>query len=543
MSSRSKGEPVCADADVEADVCVIVEGCYPFVSGGVSTWLDWLMRSQPALTFRVVSIVSDETPRVSRYASPDNLLSLDTLALHPRLTAPLRQSDQGMPDSSAMADAMLKLLEPGGGFHAFARLITVLKVNGTVPTLTELKASPASWHAIMQMYERLMPQASFLHFFWAWQALFGGLFSILLAPIPKARTYHTISTGYAGLLAARAVAETGKPALLTEHGIYTNERRIEILMADWIADTVQKGISQRDERIDLRDLWTKAFDAFALACYQSCTTVTTLYSDNQRLQRALGAERKKLAVIANGIDVSRFGKLPVAPQEAVPTIALIGRVVPIKDVKSFISAAAILHRQIPDLRALVLGPSDEDPAYADECVRLIHELDLDTCVHLLGSVNVLDHLPEIHVVVLSSLSEAQPLVLLEAGAAGIPCIATDVGACREILEGAVNERPRLGAGGFVTSLVAPQEIAAAAQKLLEDELLRRRMGETLRSRVGQFYESERASRNYEKLYARHGAYPHPTEARPGVVPLRAFRKRGKQTDRRRLPPRTPWPPW
>jgi glycosyltransferase involved in cell wall biosynthesis len=191
---------------------------------------------------------------------------------------------------------------------------------------------------------------------------------------------------------------------------------------------------------------------------------------------------------------------------------LIGRVVPIKDIKSFISAAAILRRQFPNLRAQVLGPTDEDPGYADECRELVRELDLGDCVEFLGVVNILEYLPHIHVVVLSSLSEAQPLSLLEAGAAGVPCVATDVGACREILEGAHDEQPPLGAGGFVTSLVAPAEIAAAAKRLLEDEALRRRMGETLRRRVIKHYESAQASSNYCSLYERRGANSRTVEA-------------------------------
>ncbi len=515
MLTQNDPYTVAGAPRAEADVCLIVEGCYPFVSGGVSTWLDWLMRTQPSLTFHVVAIVPDEAPRTSRYAPPSNLLSLERLVLHPQVRARSRKDPASLPDSTELANAMLSLLKPQGGFDALARLIRVIRAGGQPPSLTDLKASEVSWDAIVKMYQRLMPQASFLHFFWAWQALFGGLFSVLLFPLPKARIYHTISTGYAGLLAARAAAETGRPAILTEHGIYTNERRIEILMAEWIADTVQKGIAAADERIDLRDLWTKAFDAFARACYEACTDVTTLYRDNQRLQLALGAEREKLLVIANGIDSARFRRLPVAPHNTRPTLALIGRVVPIKDVKSFISAAAILRRQIPELRALVLGPIDEDAAYADECFELIRELALEDCVELLGTVNILDHLPHIHVVVLSSLSEAQPLSLLEAGAAGVPCIATDVGACREILEGGADEEPRLGPGGYVTSLVAPAEIAAAAKTLIESEDLRRTMGETLRQRVMRYYESNQSSSNYRSLYERRGARADTTNALEG----------------------------
>ena len=113
----------------------------------------------------------------------------------------------------------------------------------------------------------------------------------------------------------------------------------------------------------------------------------------------------------------------------------------------------------------------------------MREEDLDDTVVFTGAVNIFDYLPRIHVVALTSLSEAQPLVLLEAGAAGIPCVATDVGSCREILEGRSNETPRLGNGGEVTALVNPEQTADAVIRLLMDEEGRRNQGEILRSRV------------------------------------------------------------
>ena len=352
-----------------------------------------------------------------------------------------------------------------------------------------------------------MPHASFLHFYWAWRALLGGLFATLKAPIPKANVYHTISTGYAGLLAARASLETGRPAIVTEHGIYTNERRIEILMADWISDTVNKGMGLDDERTDLRDLWIKMFDAYALVCYQASRTITTLYQENQLMQVALGAAPDRLRIIANGIDLDRFDALPLASADAIPTIALIGRVVPIKDVKTFIAAIAWLRERIPDISGLILGPIDEDPAYYAECVALVDELELQDSIRFTGPVDVTEFLSSIHVVVLTSLSEAQPLVLLEAGAAGVPCVTTNVGSCREVIEGTSDEAPELGPGGYVVDLVAPEQIGAAVQKLLAAPEMRRRFGANLKERVRTYFSSDLAQEAYRSLYDEHMAVP------------------------------------
>ncbi len=484
----------------EADVCLIVEGCYPYVPGGVSAWIDWLMRTQPQTSFSIVSLWPRPAETPARYKLPENVVSFEHLYLQDLGRRPSRVAVE-TEELHGLAEA-LGALTMEGGSAALATVSERLAGLRRKVDIADLFNSEAAWQVALDMYRLEMPYGSFLHYFWAWRALLGGLFAVLEAPLPKARIYHTISTGYAGLLAARAALETGRPALLTEHGIYTNERRIELLMADWVADTVDKGHALSDPRFDLRDMWVRAFESYARTCYEAATEVVTLYEDNQRLQKVLGADPGKLRVIANGIDVERFGAVtPVAPGTP-PTIALIGRVVPIKDVETFITTAHLLKPKVPGLKALILGPTDEDAEYVARCRQLIADLGLEGTVEMTGTVNVLEWLPRIHVVVLTSLSESQPLVVLEAGAAGIPFVATNVGSCREIIEGRPDEEPRLGAGGFVTDLVAPEQLAAAIAGLLGDEAKRRRMGETLRQRVRTYYRSEQAVSAYERLYGR-----------------------------------------
>ena len=484
-----------------SDVCLIVEGCYPHMTGGVSGWLDWLMRSLPEVTFSVVSIVSGAGPRESKYAFADNLVRFRELDLQgpPPTLWPLRKAG-----AQRDRDELAKLLvsfSRRGSLGEYAAVMRHVAPPGGL-TYRDLTQSRFSWHLVCEMYAQLMPHASFLDFFWAWRSLLGGMFAVMTAPLPAARVYHTISTGYAGLMAARAALETGRPACITEHGIYTNERRIEILMADWIVDTVDRGLSLDDPRADLRDLWVRMFESYARTCYEACDAITTLYGDNQSIQVALGADPDKLMVIANGIDLERFRKVARAASSHPPTIALIGRVVPIKDVKTFIAAAAMAAPRIPGLRALVIGPTDEDEAYAEECRTLVGELGLEACVTFTGRVDVSEWLGVIDIVILTSLSEAQPLTLLEAGAAGVACITTNAGSCREILLGRADEEPPLGAGGIVTDLVSPEQIADGIIKLIEDAPLRKAMGERLRRRVERFYPSDLSRDAYRGLYGR-----------------------------------------
>ena len=490
------------------DICIIVEGCYPFVAGGVASWLDWLMRKQPDLTFGVVALMADDRPRESKYPPPPNLKFVQVLPLSRRVNrAGLWQP---VLDVDALVASFRKVLV-SGDVAAFGRIVQTLTMPvrrtplewASIPrpmTYDELMGCKALWDVMMGCYAEICPNASEADFFWAWRNLIGGLFSVLVAPLPKADIYHTISTGYAGLLAARASVELGKPTILTEHGIYSNERRIDLIMADWIFDTIQVGLTGRDDRKDIRTFWIDTFESYARVCYASSSRVTTLYGENQFMQRALGAAPERLRVIPNGIELERFDAIPdIAPPHP-PTAALIGRVVPIKDIEAFIEAAALVKQAIPDVEILIIGPTDEDEDYFALCQRRVAEAGLETTVQFTGKVNIIDVLPRIDVLVLTSISEAQPLVILEGGAARIPCVATDVGSCREIIEGAPDELPNLGSGGRVVPPMDSKAIGAAIVELLRAPDLRRACGAALRKRVEQHYTSRLSAERYRDLY-------------------------------------------
>jgi glycosyltransferase involved in cell wall biosynthesis len=191
----------------------------------------------------------------------------------------------------------------------------------------------------------------------------------------------------------------------------------------------------------------------------------------------------------------------VRKDDGIPTIAMIGRVVPIKDVKNFLRAMAALSQSIPDLRVLIMGPTDEDPDYFKECKAIVDYFVLQKTVTFTGRVDILNYMSEIDVMVSSSISEAQPLVILEAGAAGIPTVATDVGACREMIMGKQDENPALGPGGLVVSPSNPQALAESVFKLLTDHEFHARCSAAMRARVGAYYNKQDQYVAYRDLYA------------------------------------------
>jgi glycosyltransferase involved in cell wall biosynthesis len=490
--------PLRSAATAAADVCLIVEGAYPFVTGGVSSWLHDLVKAQKHLTFQLVAISADATPKPLRYDLPTNILGMTEIPLH----QPQTKAHGG----AAVAQLIGEIEQPltallaGGTFDDLREIVAILRRHGGRATRPVLLNSEPAFAMVQRMYERTAPGTSFLNYFWSWRALVGGLYSALLAPLPDARVYHAISTGYAGLVMACAVLKTGRPGLLTEHGIYTNERRIEIAMADWLVDNLPPSLGTEERRRDLRDVWTVAFQAYSRACYEASSCITTLYAENQVLQRRDGAPAERLQVIPNGIDYEHFSSIPRDPGARPPTVALIGRVVPIKDVKTYIRAVALLRHMIPGVQALLMGPTDEDPAYLRECEVLVEQFGLEGTFVFTGRVNIADYLGKIDVIVLTSISEAQPLVLLEAGAAGVPSVATNVGSCREILEGRPDEDPRLGPGGFVVPLADPRAVATALADLLRDPALHGRCARAIKRRAEIYYNKTVVDRIYRDLY-------------------------------------------
>lgn len=484
----------------EADICLILEGTYPYVSGGVSNWTHETIAKQSHLRFHIVSILPrDEDPR-SLYAMAPNVIGVSNIYLHR-----LKGGDKLSENEAA---GIFTDLEP----H-LANLMTGKAQLGDLKRIMEIFApyrdrlgaetllnSQAAWDMLTRMYEASFAESSLLDYFWSWRSILGGLYTLLVADLPKAKCYHAMSTGFAGMLAARASLETGKPVILTEHGIYTNERRIEISSADWLEENASKALTVDRTTLHLRDLWNNTFANYSNICYEACRDIITLFADNQPAQVADGADLKKMRVIPNGIDTAIYGNIRKREHDR-PTIALIGRVVPIKDIKNYLRAVASLVKQIPDLRAYIIGGTEEDPDYAKECRELVDYFGLQQAVEFTGRVNVEDYLPEIDVLVSSSISEAQPLSILEAGAAGIPVVATNVGACTEMVLGKPGESPSLGAGGVVVSLANPQALAEASHKLLTDKEFHASCSAAIRKRVETYYNKQDQYEAYRELYA------------------------------------------
>ena len=131
---------------------------------------------------------------------------------------------------------------------------------------------------------------------------------------------------------------------------------------------------------------------------------------------------------------------------------------------------------------------------------------IEGCVQLNGHMHYnwemytlpLDNLEKLDFTILTSISEGQPLSVLESFAARRPCVTTDVGCCRELLEG--SEGDSFGRAGYYVAPMYREGLADAMEKLCVSEPRRRRMGENAQNRVKTYYKHEDMMENYRKVY-------------------------------------------
>ena len=203
-------------------------------------------------------------------------------------------------------------------------------------------------------------------------------------------------------------------------------------------------------------------------------------------------------VTPNGIRVENLAEIAGKKEDdrAWINIGAILRVTPIKDVKTMIQAFGFAKSRDPRLKLWIMGPWEEDREYAQECFDLVESLEMKDVVFT-GRVDIRDYIGRMDATILTSISEGQPLTILESYAAHKPVIATDVGNCSGLIHG---ENDDFGEAGIVTHIMNIEEIAEAMLEIAQKEEMRKKMGEAGYRRVMSKYRIEHMQRTYWKIY-------------------------------------------
>lgn len=230
---------------------------------------------------------------------------------------------------------------------------------------------------------------------------------------------------------------------------------------------------------------------------------SAILCNSDAIRRRFPGNQRAFTVI-NGVDLKRFDpgqysqsqvRQAFALPENVPVIGITSRFGPDKGHETLIMAAARLMKQGLDFRMLIVGDAVFEADRDREAMlqKMVEDNGLNDRVKFTGyTQNVPEMLSVMDVFVLAAHQEPCGRVLFEAQAMELPVVGTDTGGTPEIIE------------DHVTGLLVPprdaEKLAAALQTLLDNPVLRQRMGKAGRQRMKQLFPVQRNIRHTEKIY-------------------------------------------
>jgi glycosyltransferase involved in cell wall biosynthesis len=483
------------------DILLICEGTFPYIKGGVSSWIYQLITGLKDFSFGVIFLGGIESDyKDIKYDLPDNLIHLETHFLFEEINR--LGEKRKIEGNMELYDKMTQL-------HNWFRkndenLSDEIKHLNFYDKIDQKQFlySRESFKFITKEYNNNCPDVPFIEYFWTVRNTHAAIWVItdIAKNVPKFKIVHSPSTGYAGFLASFLKNTYNKKFVLTEHGIYFLERKIDIMISNWIKEYRINLLKDSDEKNYIKEIWIKFFKGINKFAYDTADLIVSLYSEGQKQQILLGADREKTLIIPNGVNIKNFTYDKNKYNNIPKAVALIGRIVPIKDVKTFITAFKIASDKLKNLEGFVVGPFDEDREYYDECIELTKTLNVENQIKFTGYMNINEILTKIGLLTLTSISEGMPLVVLEGFASGIPAVLSDVGSCKELIYGKDEEDIKLGKAGEIVPVANSAGFANAYVNILSDKKLWKRYSDVSYERVRRYYDEEKLLNKYKEIY-------------------------------------------
>jgi glycosyltransferase involved in cell wall biosynthesis len=226
--------------------------------------------------------------------------------------------------------------------------------------------------------------------------------------------------------------------------------------------------------------------------------IVTVSENARRLMlRSSGLSPQRVTVIPNGVDTKAFGKdldvkkkkASIGLSDSSRSIGIVARLSPEKDHETLFEAFACFSREFHDVHLVVVGGGD----LLGDLQNAAGRLGIESRVHFLGyRHDVVELLAIFDCFVLSSRLEGLPMTLLEAMAAGLPVVATDVGGNREVV---LHEET-----GLLVPEGEPGLLADALQRIFADPETARRMGGRGRKRAREHFDLDKMVGRYVRIY-------------------------------------------
>ncbi len=280
-------------------ICIIAEGSYPYVPGGVSSWTHMMIKSMPEHQFTVVTIHSEKKMRGKfKYEIPENIVEVQENFLD-ELSEQKGTYSRKYKDIESGLEQVSNILQ--GKSIEWDKFFKFLEENKDKSAQDFVMSHPF-YDGLIKAYNENYDTSCLSDYFWTVRSICFPLVSLLKVNMPEADIYHSLCTGYAGVLAVKAKLQYNKPLLLTEHGIYTREREEEIIRSDWVS-------------IHFKEMWINYFYSLSQCIYKHADRSVTLFDGARKIQQEIGCDSSKQLVISNGIDVDKYKSLPKNKQE------------------------------------------------------------------------------------------------------------------------------------------------------------------------------------------------------------------------------------
>jgi glycosyltransferase involved in cell wall biosynthesis len=374
----------------------------------------------------------------------------------------------------------------GGQLEHMTKFYEVTAISSPGKELDELEARGLSVLAV-PMTRKITPLSDLRALLW--------LLIFFRKHRPDIVHTHTPKAGLLGMLAARLArvpvrlhTVAGLPLLERPHwqqGLLGAMERLTYSLADKVLPN-SKGL----EDIILRKKWCSPSKMQVLANGSSNGVDMDFFDAHPSVKAEAEWIRKSLRITERNF-----------------IFLFIGRVVKDKGVEELVQAFELLHQQHPQVRLIIVGPQEQDLNPVNErTLQTIHSHPAIIRTGFKEDVRPYLHLSQ--ALVLPTYREGFPNVLMQAGCFGLPCIATDINGCNEVI---VHELNGL--------LIAPKSMSAllkAMYSLLENKQTYEKMRQNARPLIVDKFRQGVVWDALRNCYEKELAIRHQTEKKRGV---------------------------
>jgi len=463
-------------------VLLVTEGTYPYAVGGVSSWCHVLLTGLSGIDWDILPVMAGRKHQRPTVKPPPNATVLHPIDLWSEGHPPRWLRRRRTPEYGSLPVELLRGLMPWEG--DLERLTAALvRCRRSPDSIRPEFRGRDSWPTFVLELEQLLreshrdsapaPIYDAIEAARLYQALYW-VARTAAVPTPPCDLVHVTAAGWAGIPAIVHKALYGTPLLLTEHGVYVREAYLSSVRQA----AARPGHGHISPRLAL---------GMTRAIFAAADVIAPVTDANAEWERGLGADPAKIRVIPNGIDPPTSCTAPPGVQKVIA----MGRLDPLKDLQTMLLVAREVTSALPDAQFECWGPPTQgQEMYAQACALMHRQLGLGDRFRFMGGTS--DPRGAIRsgdVLLMTSISEAMPMTVLEAMGEARPIVATSVGGVPGVLRGCGLTAPP----GDVHAL------AAAVSTLLTNPALAARLGRRGHERVHRRFTLSRCLSAYDEL--------------------------------------------